>query len=452
MSQTEYVDGLLDFLKRSPSAFHACDAVTRELAAAGFSEIAAGERFRLVPGGKYYVTKNHSAVIAFTVPGEGPLPRSWKGVSSLPAGFQIIASHLDSPMLKVKENPEVEAENAYVRINVEKYGGLLLAPWFDRPLSVAGRMLLLHGGQVEEVLVNVDRDFLVIPSLAIHMNREANEGIKYSVQKELLPLYSSLGKDRESVHFLEQVLQEGQKSPENGTVKDPVQVPGNTKILGHDLFVYNRTPGTVWGAHGEFLSAPRLDDLMCAYGSLQGFLEGTKKESFCVLCILDNEEVGSTTKQGAAGPFLSDTLRRICLSLGGDEEDYYCLLEKSFLVSADNAHAVHPNYPEKADLTNRPKLNQGIVLKYHANQKYCTDGVSAARFKALCEKEGIPVQSFVNHSDQTGGSTLGNIANTKLGISAVDIGLPQLAMHSPYETAGTQDLGWLVAFSREFYR
>ncbi len=406
---------LLKFIQKSPTAFQAVEEMSRKLRKEGFKELKEEKHWHLKPGENYYVTRNHSAIIAFGVP-QKP---AWK--------FHIMASHSDSPALKIKENPEMEVEKAYIKLNVERYGGMLLAPWFDRPLSVAGRLIVRKDGEIQEKLVSVDKDLLVIPNLAIHMNREVNDGYKYNVQKDMLPLYSDYdGKGS----FMKLMAAEAGIEEKD--------------ILGHDLFLYDRTPGTVWGADEEFISAPRLDDIQCAFASLEGFLRGERKESIAVHCVLDNEEIGSGTKQGAASTFLKDTLRRINMGLGRTEEEYLMTMADSFMVSADNAHALHPNHTDKTDPINRPVLNGGIVIKYNANQKYCTDGISAAMFKDICDKAKVPYQTFVNRSDMAGGSTLGNISNTQVPMNTVDIGLAQLAMHSVYETAGTKDTGNLI--------
>ena len=401
---------LLKFIQKSPTAFQAVEEMSQRLQKEGFKELKEEKHWDLKAGGNYFVTRNHSAVIAFSIPKKP----AWK--------FHIMASHSDSPALKIKENPEMEVEKAYIKLNVERYGGMLLAPWFDRPLSVAGRLIVRKNGEIQEKLVAVDKDLLVIPNLAIHMNREVNDGYKYNVQKDMLPLYSDYdGKGS----FMKLMAAEADVAEED--------------ILGHDLFLYDRTPGTVWGANEEFISAPRLDDIQCAFASLEGFLRGERKESIAVHCVLDNEEVGSTTKQGAASAFLKDTLMRINMGLGRTQEEYLMTLADSFMVSADNAHALHPNHTDKTDPVNRPVLNGGIVIKYNANQKYCTDGVSAAIFKDICDRAEVPYQTFVNRSDMAGGSTLGNISNTQVPVKTVDIGLAQLAMHSVYETTGTKD-------------
>ena len=325
-------------------------------------------------------------------------------------------------------------ENHYIKLNVERYGGMLCAPWFDRPLSIAGRVVVKEGTQYVTKLVNVDRDLVLIPNLAIHMNREVNDGYKYNAQKDMLPFYGDItAKDT----FFQ-------------TIAEAAGVPEDS-ILGHDLFLYNRQPGTVWGASDEFVSSGRLDDLQCAFSTLQGFLRGDKNKHISLYCLLDNEEVGSSTRQGAASTFLYDTLMRINAFLGYDYEDYLVQLAKGFMVSADNAHAIHPNHTDMADPVNRPYLNEGIVIKYNANQKYCTDGISSSMFKDLCQKTAVPYQIFTNRSDMLGGSTLGNISNTKVSLRTVDIGLPQLSMHSPYETAGVKDTWYLIQVMKEFF-
>ena len=412
---------LLTFIKESPTAFQAVETMKKRFTENGFTELSEEEHWALQGGGKYFVIRNHSALIAFT------LPEAESDV------FHIIASHSDSPSLKIKENPEM-VENGYVKLNVELYGGALLAPWFDRPLSVAGRLIVKENGEICEKLVTVEQDMLMIPNLAIHMNREVNSGYKYNVQKDMLPVY---GLESEKGSFFKVVA-------EAAGVKEDA-------VLGHDLFLYNRMPGTIWGGEDAFVSAPRLDDLQCAFSSMEGLIAGKNKNSICVHVVMDNEEVGSGTKQGAASTFLRDTLLRINLGLGRSYEDYLISLAKSFMISADNAHAIHPNYPEKADPVNRPHINGGIAVKYNANQKYCTDAVSAAIFKELCTKAGVPYQTFVNRSDIAGGSTLGNISNTQVPMNTVDIGLPQLAMHSPYETAGVKDTEYLVRAAEELF-
>ena len=427
MSNTENIiltNEIMNFIEKSPVCFQAVENISDILLSKGYRRLYESEAWDLKPGEKCFVVRNNSSVIGFKLP------------ENIPGSFMIIASHSDSPTFKIKENPEIEVEKHYVKLNVEKYGGMLCAPWFDRPLSVAGRVIIKDktNGQFTSKLVNIDRDLVMIPNLAIHINREINSGYNYNAQKDLLPLY---GCGSPKGTFMEQIAEAA------GVEKD--------EILGHDLFLYNRQEGSIWGASEEFISSGRLDDLQCAFASLQGFLSGEKKDCMAVHCVLDNEEVGSGTKQGAASTFLFDTLIRVHEALGYDGEDYRVHLADSFMISADNAHAVHPNYTEKADPTNRPYLNEGIVLKFNANQKYCTDAVSAAMFRDLCKRADVPVQTFTNRSDMVGGSTLGNISNTQVALNTVDIGLPQLAMHSPYETAGVKDTEYLVRAAKEFF-
>lgn len=413
---------LLQFIEKSPTCFHATAEMAAMLEATGCQRLREEDQWSLQPGGCYYVTRNESSLIAFS------LPRAeWKG-------YHIMASHSDSPSFKVKENPELVVENRYVKLNVEQYGGMLCAPWFDRPLSVAGRVIFRQGDRLTSRLVNVDRDLLMIPNLAIHMNREANKGYSYNAQRDMLPL---LGDETAKGRFM-------------GIIAEAAGVE-EEQILGHDLFLYNRQKGTIWGAGERFVSCGRLDDLQCAFSSLKGFLRGEKRRYAAVHCVLDNEEVGSATRQGAGSTFLYDVLVRINSALGGSYEDYLCKVANSFMVSADNAHALHPNHPDKADPVNRPAMNAGIVIKYSANQKYCTDGVSAAMFKELCRQAEVPYQVFTNRSDMPGGSTLGNIAAGKVAVRAVDIGLPQLAMHSPYETAGVMDTEYLIRAAEKLF-
>ena len=413
---------LIEFLDNSPTCFQAVENLKNMLKKEGFGELLECEKWEIVPGGKYFVTRNDSSIIAFSVPKKDF------------TGFQLICSHTDSPSFKLKENAEMDADGKYTKLNVEGYGGMLCAPWFDRPLSVAGRIAVRTEKGIETRLVNLDQDLAMIPNLAVHMNREANSGYKYNLQKDMLPVVgeaSSKGKLMKLV-------------AENAGVKEE-------DILSTDLFLYNRAKGTIWGLEKEFLSAGRLDDLQCAFASMKGFLAAVPGESVPVCAVFDNEEVGSSTKQGAASTFMESTLRRLNGALGRTEEEYLSAVAGSFMISADNAHAVHPNHTDLADPTNRPAMNGGIVIKYNANQKYTTDAVSAAVFKLLCERINVPYQTFANRSDMAGGSTLGNIANTKVSLNTVDIGLPQLAMHSPYETAGTKDTGYFCEVAKEFF-
>lgn len=410
---------LIQFINDSPSPFHVCENLAKELTAAGYTELCEAENAALKAGGGYFVRRNASSIIAFR------MPKSTLG------GFMICASHSDSPSFKVKDNAELTSP-MYVRINAEPYGGMIQGAWLDRPLSVAGKLLVKTGdGKMKTVLVNVDKNCLMMPNVAPHMSRIKD----YNPACDLVPLYGN-GNSKDTFYAM--------IAEAAGVCKDD--------ILSADLFLYNRERGYIWGPENEFFSSPKLDDLQCAYASMMAFLDGEASDHTAAVCaILDNEEVGSTTKQGAAGLFLSDVLHRIVFALGGTEADYMAAVARSMMVSADNAHAVHPNHPEFADPTHRPEMNCGIVIKHNANQKYTTDAVSAALFETVCRQAEVPVQHFCNRSDMGGGSTLGNIANTQVSLNTVDIGLPQLAMHSPFETAGTKDTGYLIGALRVFY-
>lgn len=412
---------LLEFIYKSPTAFHAVSSLKEILDAEGFIGLQENAAWNLQEGGKYYVTRNHSALIAFVMP---------QKIN----GFHIVASHSDSPTFKIKEIPELNVSGKYTKLNVEGYGGMLMSTWFDRPLSVAGRLLVRENGGIQTRLVNVDQDMLMIPSLAIHMNRGVNDGYKYNVQKDLLPLY---GDGNVTGTFMKTVAKEAGVEEKD--------------ILGHDLFLYPRIRGCVWGENEAYISSPRLDDLECVFTSIQGLLLAKSVECVAMAAILDNEEVGSSTKQGADSDFLKETVYRICEEYGLDAVERRIAMASSFMVSADNAHAAHPNAMDKSDVENRPFMNEGIVIKYNANQKYTSDGVSSALFKMICERAHVPYQVFANRSDMAGGSTLGNISNTHLSMNTVDIGLAQLAMHSVYETAGAKDIEYMVLALKTFF-
>ena len=416
------IKGLFDFLKNSPTAFHAVDSLCGLLKEQGFTPLQECKPWEIIPGGKYYVTRNRSSVIAFTLPAQTP------------DSFHIIASHSDSPTFKIKENAELTVRDKYVQLNTERYGGMLFSTWFDRPLSVAGRVLYKGENGIHTHLVKIDRDLVMIPNVAIHMNREVNNGFKYNAQVDLMPLYGDITA----------------KGSFRKLIADACGVEEEA-IVGNDLYLYNRMPGTVWGANNEFISAPQLDDLECAYASVCALKDLPDQGHVNVCCVFDNEEVGSGTKQGADSTFLSDVLERIASCLNMTTEAYRMALSASFMLSADNAHATHPNHPEYADPLNQVEMNKGIVIKFNANQKYTTDGVSAAVFHQLCWEAGVPVQHFANRSDLPGGSTLGNISGAHVSINTLDIGLAQLAMHSCYETAGVKDLPWMIQAMHAFY-
>lgn len=422
---------MLDFIEKSPSCFHAVANVAELLKAQGFQELRETEDWDFSRGEKFYVIRNDSSLIAFRIPSES-------GNWSVPQGFHIVASHSDSPAFKLKEAPEIAVEGHYLKLNTEKYGGMILSTWLDRALSVAGRVAVRNAGSVESRLVNIDDDLLVIPNLAIHMNREMNKGVEYNPQTDMLPLYADCGTEEKEDVLL------GRLSRELGVEKED--------ILGQDLFLYVREKGRILGEDGEFVLSPRLDDLQCVFSSVKAFSESRPQGFINVCAIFDNEEVGSSTRQGADSTFLEDTLWRVAEGLGANHAEYLRLVAGSFLISADNAHGVHPNHPEKADPTNRPYLNGGIVLKYHGSQKYTTDAISGAKLKCLCEKAGVPCQTYANRSDVPGGSTLGNISTAHVSVESADIGLPQLAMHSAVETAGVKDTKYAVEMFRAFYQ
>ena len=407
---------LLDFIEESPSPWHACRQAAERLREAGYEELREWESWSLKGGGRYFVRRNGSALLAFR------LPEGFEG-------FLMMAAHTDSPCFKVKG--EADGAGMYTRLSVEKYGGLLCAPWMDRPLSLAGRVTVRGARGIETRLVNLRRDLLLIPNVAIHMDRSANDGKKLDVNVDMLPL---LGSEECKGDLLKLVAQ-------------AAEVP-TEELLSMELCSYPRTPGTVWGAREEFVSAPRLDDLQCVFGCLEGFLTAGEGKNAPVLGLFDNEEVGSGTKQGADSDFLERCLLRICAALGLEPGQ---ALSSSFLVSADNAHALHPNHPEYADRADRPRMNGGVVIKWNANQKYTTDAISAAVFEELCRRAGVPTQRYTNRSDLPGGSTLGNISTAHVSVDTVDIGLAQLSMHSCYETAGSRDTESLIRAARAFY-
>ena len=408
------INGLMEYLDGARSVFHAVEGIRKTLEDQGYTRLYEKDAWELVPGGKYYMTRGGSAIMAFRVP------------QAKPQGFLLSASHADRPTFKYKENGELVG--AYTRLAVERYGGMLIAPWLDRPLSLAGRVTVETENGVQTKLVDVDKDLLLIPNVAIHMNRQANEGYKWNPATDTLPLMGT----KEAAGKLWKQLEE--------------QAGG--KILGHDLTLYVRQKATVWGIDDEFISSAALDDLECAWCCTQGFLAAAESESVPVLCVFDSEEVGSSSLQGAASNLLESLLKRISAALG---MDYDRLLAQSFMVSADNAHALHPNHPELSDAANAPVMGKGVAIKYNANQRYTTDGVSAALFRKVCGKAGVTPQTYCNRADIVGGSTLGNISLGHVSVPSVDIGLPQLAMHSCYETGSVADALGLMDAMTAFY-
>lgn len=424
---------MLEFIEESPTCFQAVAGLKKLLKKEGFSELKETEDWKsLEKGGKYYVVRNSSSIIAFHIPIQEKCEGKYRG-------FHMAAAHSDSPTFKIKENAEMKVEEKYIRLNTEKYGGMILSTWLDRPLSVAGRIVIKGKKGLEEKLVNVDKDLCVIPNLAIHMNREMNKGVEYNPQVDMLPLF---GQPKEEEKTEGMLLKE---------VAEAAEVDAKD-IYGHDLFLYVRDKGRILGSNGEFVLSPRLDDLQSAFSIMKGFLEAEPEEYINVCAVFDNEEVGSGTRQGADSTFLEDVLVRMCEGLGLSQGEYRRLVAGSFLISADNAHAVHPNHPEKADPTNRPYINGGVVIKYHGGQKYTTDAFSTAVMKSVCEEAGVPWQTYTNRSDVAGGSTLGNISTAHVSVPSVDIGLPQLSMHSAVETAGIRDTQYCIKALRKFYQ
>ena len=396
-----------NFLDASVSAFHATDNMTRMLEAQGYQRLLEHEHWSLERGGKYYMTRGGTTLIAFRVP------------QKVTCGFMMSACHTDRPTFKLKENCELRG--TYTRLATEGYGGMIISSWMDRPLSIAGRVMVETENGVERRLINIDQDLMMMPNVAIHMNRSVNDGYKWNPAVDTVPM---LGGSDDADKFWPLVE----------------EVAGG-RILGHDLYLYSRQKSSVWGIDGEFISGQALDDLACAWGTLQGFLNSRETEAVPVLCAFDDEEVGSNSPQGAASTILEFTLERICGALG---LDIHQMLAQSFMISADNAHALHPSHPELADKANAPILGKGVVLKFNASQRYTTDGISASVFRRVCEKAGVPLQVYTNRPDIRGGSTLGHISLTHVSVPTADIGLPQLAMHSCCETAAVADVDHLV--------
>ena len=422
------VQKLFRFLDESPTCYHAAANAKAALTAAGAVELRESEQWKLEKGTLYIVERGDSALVAFRVP-EGPLH-----------GFLMAASHSDSPTFKVRETAEAASAGNTLRLSVEPYGGGVWRGWLDRPLSVAGRGVIRQGDRLVSRLVNIDRDLLVIPGVAIHMDRSVNKGAELNPAVDLLPL---LGCGKEPGTFRKLIAEAAGVREEH--------------LLSTELFLYPRTKAVQTGLNGEFIVSPRLDDLQCVFGCLEGFLAAKPGGSLPVLAVFNNEEVGSNTRQGADSTFLTDVLERIAHGCGLDSEAWKAAVANSFMVSADNAHAIHPAHPEYADKGEFPVLGGGIVIKYNANQRYTTDAVSGAVFQAICQEAGVPVQRYSNRADLPGGSTLGNISTAHLSVPTVDIGLPQLAMHSVCETAGAADTDHLVKamtayFSRDFHR
>lgn len=424
------IKSLLNFLDSSPCNFYAVHTVREILINNGFAEKSLEDALTAQPGEKFFVTKNHSAIFAFTV-GKKPVADT---------GLKIIAAHSDSPCFRVKPHAEMLCEGGIVKLNTEVYGGPILYTWFDRPLSLAGRVLLKGNDALHPItrLVKIDRPLFSISHLAIHFNRAVNEGNKISKQKDMLPIIAKVNNTLEAENMLLHL------------VADELQVEMED-IIDFDLLVYNTEKATTFGLNNEFISAGRLDDLSMVHAAIEAIIDVKDDNATCVAAIFDNEETGSGTKQGAGSPVLANVIQRMVESQGGNYDGYCRALAKSFLVSADNAHAFHPNYAEKYDPTNHPALGGGPCIKINANCKYMSDAHSAAIFKSLCIEAGAPYQYFVNHSDVAGGSTLGNILTGQMDIAGVDVGNPLLAMHSVRETGSVTDHMNMIKVFKQFF-
>ncbi len=430
-SELELAQNLIDFIYDSPTAFHAVEKVKEDLSKEGFIEIKEEEKWNLEKGGKYFVTKNQSAVTAFVV-GKGKIEKN---------GFKIIAAHTDSPSFRIKPSPEMVVDNTYIRLNTEVYGGPILNTWMDRPLAVAGRVTLRSENILfpETRLVNINKPIMIIPNVAIHINRDVNAGLELNKQKDTLPLLSMVSDELEKNNYL------------MSAIASELSVEQN-EIIDFDLFLYEYEKGSIIGLNNEFISSSRLDDLAMVHAGIRALVKAPAVEATNVMVCFDNEEVGSSTKQGADSNMLVHILERITISLNKNREDFLRAISKSFLISADNAHAVHPNSPEKHDPTNKPYMNKGPVIKISANQSYTTDSNSDAVFELICEKAGVPVQKFVNPSNVRGGSTIGPLSSTHLDIRSVDMGSPTLAMHSIRELGGVIDHTYVLKSFEEFYK
>ena len=427
---------LLSFLDASPVNFLAVKNLTDELQQHGYRRIDTTEALGTVKAGdKFFVTKNDSSIYAFQI-GRKPLAET---------GFHMICAHCDSPTFRIKPHAEIDCEGGIVKLNTEVYGGPIMSTWFDRPLTLAGRVIV-KGKDVMSpttLLLHVKRPLLQISNLAIHFNRQVNDGVKLSRQKDVLPILGIINDELEKGNLLMNIILEELNKQQTVARED---------ILDFDLYLADATPACTFGAHNELISSGRLDDLSMCFAGLEALLASQPTDTTQVLAIFDNEETGSQTKQGAGSPFLSYMLKRIALAQGGTEEAYYQAVERAFMISADNAHAWHPNYSEKYDPTNHPMLGGGPVIKFNAAQKYASDAYSASVFASLCKKAGVPCQRFVNHSDVAGGSTLGNILASSIPLRGVDMGNAILAMHSCRETGSTADHEFCVKVFTQFYQ
>lgn len=428
-TEQKFSEGLLQYLNDSPTAFHAVENAAEILRENGFQELKETTEWFLDKGGRYYVVKNQSCLIAFTV-GRGELARE---------GFRMIGAHTDSPCLKIKPGACTVTQDGYVKVNVEVYGGAVLSTWFDRPLALAGRVIVREGGALKEKLVQIDKPVLMLPNLCIHFHREVNDNCSYNKQTEMLPLLSMKEEGLEKEDYLPKLIE-----AETGIPRED--------ILDWELFLYEYQRGIFTGKSGEFISASRIDDLAMVYAALWALTESGAEGSPCrVLAAFDNEEVGSASAQGAHSSFLMHILNRICKNLGLSEEGFYRAIASSTSISADTAHAVHPNYSDKHDPESRPVLGGGPVIKYSASQRYSTTASSAACFMETCRRAGVPCQKFVNRNDIAGGSTIGPAVSSLTTIPTVDVGIPILAMHSIREFGAAADNVYTARAFREYY-
>lgn len=427
---TKYSDELLEFINQSPTAFNATLTIRNMLEKEGYKEIKEEDLWKLNKGDKYYLIKNNSAIIAMEI-GNDDIENH---------GFRLIGAHTDSPTFKIKPCPEMTVENTYLKLNTEVYGGPILSTWFDRPLSLAGRVVIKGASSLrpEEKIVNIEKPLLIIPSLAIHMNRSVNEGVAINKQKDVLPLLGLINKEFENDNYLLSIIEK-----ELGISKE--------EILDFDLYLYEYEKGTYVGMNQELISASRLDDLWMVFAGIKALIESEKISATKVMICIDNEEIGSLTAQGANSALIERILKRISLGLGKNEEEYYRALSKSVMISADLAHALHPNYVEKHDPVNRPVIGKGPVIKMAASGSYSTDARSSAIFINVCKEANVPYQMFVNRSDVRGGTTIGPVMSSKLNIPVIDMGAPLLGMHSIRELASVYDNEYTIKAFNRFY-
>lgn len=431
MNAKQYAQELIDFLYDNPTPFHVADGGRKMLVEAGFSELDLGEKWDIKPGGKYFTTRNESAIIAFIAGKAKPSQ----------AGFRLIGTHTDAPAIRIKSNPEIVVKEEYLTLNVEMYGGLIYNTWLDRPLAIAGRIAIKGANPLwpEMKMIDIKKPIATIPNLAIHINREINNGYIYNPQKDLLPLIGITDDKEIASDWFIEIL-----AAECGVDKED--------ILGCDLYLYDYQKGTLNGLNEEFIHVGRLDDVAMSYVALSAIKDSKPQDATIIAACYDNEEVGSRTKQGAASALTQIIVDRVAKALGSNDEQTSQARYQSFFISCDMSHATHPNFPDKHDPTNKPVINGGPVIKYHHGQKYTTDAESAAVFKAVCDRAGVKYQEFHNRNDARSGGTIGPIVASSLDVRALDIGNPMLSMHSIRELAGVKDTFNLLEVFKEFYK